>query len=243
MTDAELAASLAQEASAFLLELRASGRFSGRKLGDEGDRRANVLIVDGLRRERPEDGLLSEESRDDGQRLAHDRVWIVDPVDGTREYGEGRADWAVHIGLAVEGVASAGAVALPAQGLILRSDRPVDLSPLPATPRIVVSRSRPPDEARIVEQALGGQITRMGSAGAKAMAVLRGEAEIYIHAGGQHEWDSCAPVAVAEAQGLHCSRLDGSQLVYNRPETWLPDLLICRAELAQDVLAALGREC
>jgi 3'(2'), 5'-bisphosphate nucleotidase len=240
MTDAELAARIAEEAGRFLLDLRESGRFTGRALGNEGDRRTNSIIVAALRRERPDDGLLSEESRDDGARLDHQRVWIVDPVDGTREYGEGRSDWAVHIGLAVGGVAPAGAVALPALGLVLRTDRPLDPAPMPDQPRILVSRSRPPALAEPVAKALGAAVVPMGSAGAKALAVVRGEGEIYLHAGGQHEWDSCAPVAVARAHGLHCSRLDGSPLRYNRGDPRLPDLLVCRPELADEVLATIA---
>lgn len=242
MTDAELAARIAADAARLALDLRAGGKFSGRELGDEGDRAANVLILEALRRERPGDGILSEESRDDGARLSHNRVWIIDPVDGTREYAEGRSDWAVHIGLAVDGAASAGAVALPGLDLMFRSDRPVALAPLPPHPRIVVSRSRPPECAAPVARALGGSLVPMGSAGAKAMAVIRGEAEAYLHAGGQHEWDNCAPVAVALANGLHCSRLDGSPLVYNREQPWLPDLLICRTEIAGPVLDALAAQ-
>ncbi|GMM92192.1 3'(2'),5'-bisphosphate nucleotidase CysQ [Qipengyuania sp. MTN3-11] len=244
MTDAELAAHVAAEAGRLALDLRASGGLEGRALGDEGDRAANVLIVEALRRARPDDGLLSEESRDDGTRLGHDRVWIVDPIDGTREFGEGRSDWAVHVGLAIGGEARVGAVALPDLDQVLRTDNPLILGPLPAHPRIVVSRSRAPRIARPLADAMGGAVVPMGSAGAKAMAVVRGEAEIYLHDGGQHEWDSCAPVAVALAHGLHCSRLDGSPLVYNRRDPYLPDLLVCRAELADEVLeriAGLGR--
>lgn len=245
MTDAELASQLAQQAGRILLDVRASGRFEGKALGNEGDRAANVMLCEALRRERPDDGLLSEEEKDDAARLAKSRVWIIDPVDGTREYGEERSDWAVHVGLAVDGVATLGAVALPGLdgGVVLRSDLPQPLSQPAARPRLVVSRTRPPQVASAVAEAIGGELVAMGSAGAKAMAVVRGEAEIYLHAGGQYEWDSCAPVAVALAHGLHCSRIDGSPLVYNRADPYLPDLLICRKEWAETVLAevrALG---
>src|SRR5690606_20624454 len=173
------------------------------------------------------------------------RVWIVDPVDGTREYGEERSDWAVHVGLAIDGVATVGAVALPGLdgGLVLRSDRPAAL-PLAhgGAPRLLVSRTRPAPEALALVKRLGGELVPMGSAGAKAMAVVRGEAEIYLHSGGQYEWDSCAPVAVARGHGLHCSRIDGSELRYNQRDTWLPDLLICRPEWAEPVLAAVARQ-
>ena len=239
-TDVALAARLARAAGEFLLELRAGGEFSGRALGDEGDRAANLLILEELRRARPDDGILSEESRDDLVRLDKERVWIVDPVDGTREYGEGRDDWAVHVALATGGSASAGAVALPGLGLVLRSDRPVPPPEPREVPRIVISRSRPPTEAQRVADSLGGTLVPMGSAGAKAMAVVRGEAEIYLHSGGQHEWDSCAPVAVAQGHGLHCSRIDGSPRVYNRADTRMPDLLVCRPEWSERVLAAVA---
>jgi 3'(2'), 5'-bisphosphate nucleotidase len=241
MDDAALAAALAEEAGRLLLEVRASQRYSGKALGDAGDRAANAHLVAALRAARPEDGLLSEEEKDNPARLGKHRVWIVDPVDGTREYGEARSDWAVHVALAIDGVAAIGAVALPDLGLVLRSDRPL-VAPSPAMPpRMVVSRTRPAREAIAVGEALGATLVPMGSAGAKAMAVVRGEAEIYLHTGGQYEWDSCAPVAVARAHGLHCSRLDGSPLVYNRADTYLPDLLICRPDWAGATLAEAAR--
>ncbi len=250
MTDAELAAHLAAVAGRLLLDVRASGMFAndptGKALGKAGDQTANQFLVHALRAQRPDDGLLSEESKDTAERLSKSRVWIVDPVDGTREYGEERADWAVHVGLAIDGVATVGAVALPGMdgGLVLRTDQPRVL-PAPAErPRLVVSRTRPAAEAVAVAEALDGELIGMGSAGAKAMAVVLGEAEIYLHSGGQYEWDSCAPVAVALAHGLHCSRIDGRPMVYNQPDTYLPDLLICRPEWAAPVLelvAALAK--
>lgn len=245
LSDAELASHLAVAAGRILVEMRDSGGLKGRALGDTGDAAANEYLCHALRAARPGDGLLSEEEKDDRARLDCERVWIVDPVDGTREYGEHRADWAVHVGLSVGGVATTGAVALPGldDGVVLRTDQLRPLSPLPETPRFLVSRTRPAKEAVAVCHALGGELVPMGSAGAKAMAVVRGEAEIYLHSGGQYEWDSCAPVAVALAHGLHCSRIDGSPLVYNRADPYLPDLLICRPEFAGRVLelvAGLG---
>lgn len=236
MNDADLAAHLAETAGKSLLDVRASGSLSGRALGNAGDQTANAFLVQAIRTHRPDDGLLSEEMKCDGSRLAKSRVWIIDPLDGTREYGEGRADWAVHVALAVDGCAVIGAVALPGLGLVLRSDRPTPLTPGGSPPRLVVSRTRPAAEAVAVASALGGILIPMGSAGAKAMAVVRGEADIYLHTGGQYEWDSCAPVAVAAAAGLHVSRADGSPLVYNRENVYLPDLLICRPEWAAHVL-------
>ncbi|CAN5235847.1 3'(2'),5'-bisphosphate nucleotidase CysQ [soil metagenome] len=238
--DAALAAELAEEAGRILLDVRVSGRFEGKAMGAEGDRIANAYLVEALMAQRPDDGLLSEERKCDGSRLDKSRVWIVDPLDGTREYGEGRDDWAVHVALAVKGVATVGAVALPGLGLTLRSDRPHPLPPLNAPLRMLVSRSRPAAEAVAVAQTLGADLVPMGSAGAKAMAVVRGEADIYLHSGGQYEWDNCAPAAVALAYGLHCVRLDGQPLVYNRADPYLPDLLICRAEVADAVTQAMA---
>ena len=236
MSDAELAAHLAETAGRLLLEVRDSGVLSAKALGKAGDQTANQFLVHAIREARPEDGLLSEEEKDNFERLAHSRVWIIDPVDGTREYGERRTDWAVHVGLAVDGVATVGAVALPGQGLVLRSDRPRQLPSAAAIPRMLVSRTRPAKEAMTVAKAIGAKLLPMGSAGAKAMAVVLGQAEIYLHTGGQFEWDNCAPAAVAAAHGLHVSRADGSPLVYNQADTYLPDMLICRSEWAEPVL-------
>lgn len=243
LDDAALAAHLAAEAGRLLIAVREGSGLAGKPLGVAGDSAANRYLCDALRSARPDDGLLSEEEKDNLARLSQDRVWIVDPVDGTREYAEGRADWAVHVALATGGVPVLGAVALPglAGEVVLRSDRPAPLPQPAQQPRFVVSRTRPPHEAEAVAAELGGELVPMGSAGAKAMAVVRGEAEIYLHSGGQFEWDSCAPVAVALAHGLHCSRIDGSPLVYNRPDTYMPDLLICRREWAERVLEAVAR--
>jgi 3'(2'), 5'-bisphosphate nucleotidase len=242
MTDAALAAHLAEVAGRLLIAVRDSGVLRDKALGSAGDATANQFLCHALRENRPDDALLSEEEKDNADRLNHARVWIVDPVDGTREYGEARADWAVHVGLAIDGVASLGAVALPGAGLVLRSDRPVVVPPAPACLRMVVSRTRPAREAIAVAQTLGAELIPMGSAGAKAMAVILGQADIYLHTGGQYEWDSCAPVAVARAHGLHASRADGSPLIYNQRDTYMPDLLICRPEHTALVLDALARQ-
>lgn len=239
-SDGDLAAHLAEVAGRILLEVRASGVFSGAALGKAGDLTANQFLVNALRTQRPDDGLLSEESKDTLERLTKERVWIVDPVDGTREYGEERSDWAVHVGLSVGGVASAGAVALPGLGIVLRSDRPGEVPPPPEILRMLVSRTRPAAEATAVAEALGADLIAMGSAGAKAMAVVRGEADIYLHSGGQYEWDNCAPAAVALAHGLHASRIDGSSLIYNQSDTYVPDLLICRREHAERVIGLVA---
>jgi 3'(2'), 5'-bisphosphate nucleotidase len=236
--DHAFAAAAAEAAGALLLDLRQQGA-TGTDLKDLGDRRANELLLTELRRQYPDDGVLSEESADDGTRLDRERVWIIDPLDGTREYSEPpRTDWAVHVALVVGGTPVAGAVALPALGITLATPTPVAATNHAlGVPRILVSRTRPTEHAQQLAAALDGELVPMGSAGAKAMAVVRGEADVYAHSGGQYEWDSAAPVAVAAAAGLHVSRLDGSPLRYNQANPWLPDLLICRPELAEQVLA------
>ena len=235
-TDAELAERLADAAGAILLDLRSQGDLEGKALGQAGDAAANALLCREIRAARPEDALLSEEEKDNQARCGQSRVWIVDPLDGTREYGEGRDDWAVHVALAVDGVATVGAVGLPAFGVTLTSAAPQPLKGANEPLKMLVSRTRPAAEAVYVAERIGAELMPMGSAGAKAMAVVRGEADIYLHTGGQYEWDNCAPVAVARAAGLHVSRVDGSPIRYNNPDTYLPDLLICRKELAADVL-------
>jgi 3'(2'), 5'-bisphosphate nucleotidase len=234
---------LAEEAGKLLVELRAKRAdqvSSPKALGHEGDAAAHELLMQRLGDLRPDDAVLSEEGRDSDARLRVRRVWIVDPLDGTREFGEvPRTDWAVHVALAIDGQALVGAVALPARDMVLASEPAPALPPPWTGPvRVVVSRSRPPAEAERIAQELGGQLLPLGSAGAKAMAVVLGEAEVYAHSGGQYEWDSAAPVAVAKAAGLHVSRLDGSPLVYNQPDPYLPDLLICRPEIASAVIDA-----
>jgi 3'(2'), 5'-bisphosphate nucleotidase len=235
--DHELAADIAAQAGRLLLELRARGASK-----DDGDRESNELILARLREARPDDAVLSEESKDDPIRLERERVWIVDPLDGTREFGEaGRADWAVHVALVVDRVPFACAVALPAQDEIVLStaSAPALAPPHDGPMRLLVSRTRPPALASYLADTLGAELVPLGSAGAKTMAVVRGVADVYAHSGGQYEWDSAAPVGVAAAAGCHCSRLDGAPLVYNCPDPYLPDLLVCRPELAERVLAAV----
>ncbi|TYQ10190.1 UNVERIFIED_ORG: 3'(2'), 5'-bisphosphate nucleotidase [Gordonia westfalica J30] len=247
--DRALAGELATAAGELLLDIRKTSGLTGKELGNAGDSQSNEFLLRRLAEERPDDAVLSEESADDKSRLQAERVWIVDPVDGTREYGTyepgaGRTDWAVHVALwsASDGLI-AGAVALPALGVTYVDDDTVvepteGLASRPRTgvPRVVVSSSRPPAFADEVAAAVGGELLPMGSAGAKAMAVIRGEADAYVHAGGQYEWDSAAPVAVARAKGLWCGRIDGSPLVYNNEDTYLPDLVICRPEYVESIL-------
>lgn len=235
MTDAELARQIADAAGRLLIDIQHDGADGAR-----GDRDANRVILDMLHQARPDDAILSEESADDPARLTARRVWIVDPLDGTREFAEHREDWAVHIALAIDGAPAIGAVALPRRGITLSTDAPPAL-PAPASPpRMLVSRTRPSALCTAVAGALGAETIGMGSAGAKAMAVVLGDAEIYLHSGGQHQWDNCAPAAVALAAGLHASRIDGSPLRYNAASTSIPDLLICRPELAGEILDLVG---
>ncbi len=244
--DHDLAHDLAERAGALLLEVRAElDGAPAAELRSAGDARSNRWLVDQLRADRPDDALLSEEERERSdsiaERLTSRRVWIVDPLDGTREFSEPpRSDWAVHVALCIDGEPLCGAVALPALGVTYSTADPPALPPPSAGPtRILVSRTRPPTLAEAVRATLGGELVPLGSAGAKAMAIIRGDADVYPHSGGQYEWDSCAPVAVARATGLWCSRIDGSPLRYNQADPYLPDLLICRPELAEDVLEAV----
>jgi 3'(2'), 5'-bisphosphate nucleotidase len=239
VNDHEVAAALATQAGELLLRVReelADATAAERK--DAGDKRSHDFLMAALAAERPGDAVLSEEGADDKVRLSAERVWIVDPLDGTREFSElGRADWAVHVALWQSGELVAGAVALPAQGVTLATPDVAPPPPSPAAPRVVVSRTRPPAVALAVRDALGGTLVEMGSAGAKVASVVQGIADVYVHAGGQYEWDSAAPVAVARAAGLFTSRIDGSPLVYNQSDVLLPDLVVCRPELAEAVLA------
>lgn len=240
MTDEELAADLADGAGRLLLELRDGPFASDPGLGAMADKSANSFILTALAEWRPGDAVLSEECPDDPTRTANPRCWIIDPLDGTREYGEGRSDWAVHVALSVEGKPALGAVALPALGRLYRSDGLPAVAPERARPVIAVSRTRPPEVALTLAAALDAELMEMGSAGAKAMAVVGGEADLYVHAGGQHQWDNCAPAAVALGLGLHASRLDGAPLRYNGPDTSVPDLLIGRPDLAERALALIA---
>jgi 3'(2'), 5'-bisphosphate nucleotidase len=242
LNDHQLAARLATQAGELLLTVRdelAEAGESERKAA--GDKRSHDFLMAALAEARPDDAVLSEEGADDPVRLRSERVWIVDPLDGTREFSElGRPDWAVHVALWESGELVAGAVALPAQGVTLATP---EIAPPPAhqgPPRIVVSRTRPPAIALQVRDQLGGTLVEMGSAGAKVAAVIQGLADVYVHAGGQYEWDSAAPVAAARAAGLHTSRVDGSALQYNRPDPLLPDLVVCRPEYADAVLSVTG---
>jgi 3'(2'), 5'-bisphosphate nucleotidase len=242
VSDHEVAARLAAEAGTLLLAVRDElADATGAERKAAGDKRSHEFLVEALARGRPGDVVLSEEGADNPVRLRSERVWIVDPLDGTREFSElGRTDWAVHVALWQSGELVAGAVALPAQGITLATPDVQPPPPHQGPPRIVVSRTRPPAIALRVRDRLDGTLVEMGSAGAKVAAVVAGLADVYVHAGGQYEWDSAAPVAVAREAGLHTSRLDGSPLEYNRVDPLLPDLVVCRPEYAAAVLAATG---
>lgn len=242
--DHQLAARLATEAGQVLLELRRrlfDARSSAWQVMEAGDIAAHRYLAAALAEQRPGDVVLSEEGRDDRRRLDADRVWIVDPLDGTNEFGErGRSDWAVHVALVQNGQPIAGAVALPAPGITLATE------PAPPLPdiggrriRVITSRNWMPRAAALIARHFDAEVFSLGSAGAKAMAVVMGDADVYAHHGGQYEWDNCAPAAVAAAAGFHVSRIDGTPLVFNKPDPWSPDLLICRPELADEALAAL----
>ncbi|MGD0448141.1 MAG: 3'(2'),5'-bisphosphate nucleotidase CysQ [Candidatus Dormibacteria bacterium] len=248
VSDHELAGFLADEAGQTLMALRArAGDLTPSSLRDQGDRLSHLLLTAALARLRPDDAVLSEEGADDPSRVGASRVWIIDPLDGTREFGEpGRSDWAVHVALVVGGVPVAAAVSLPARGVVISTadppSRPVSVR---RRLRLMVSRSHTPPQAIAIAEHLDAEIVYMGSAGAKTMAVVLGEADAYVHLGGQYEWDSAAPVGVALAAGLSATRIDGSPLRYNQANPWLPDQVVCRPELREVILAtlrALGSE-
>jgi 3'(2'), 5'-bisphosphate nucleotidase len=242
--DHVLAGWLAETAGRRLLEVRQVG-LEGRELKDAGDLAAHELLMELLAEHRPGDAVLSEEGQDDKVRLTRDRVWIVDPLDGTREFSEPpRDDWAVHVALwqrdEDDGDLVAGAVAQPGLGQTFTTAAPpVVPASTAARPRIAVSRSRPPAFVDGLVRTLDAELVPMGSAGAKVISVVRDVSDAYVHAGGQYEWDSAAPVAVARVAGLFTSRVDGSPLRYNQDDVYLPDLVVCRPELAERILAYL----
>jgi 3'(2'), 5'-bisphosphate nucleotidase len=237
--DQELAVSLARAAGDLLLQIRKASDLFGKELGDEGDARVHELLVTELAAQRPADSVLSEEGVDDTARLSNSRVWIVDPLDGTREYSEGREDFAVHVALWQDGELVAGAVGLPGLGTVLSTSGVDDADRQAGPLRLAVSRSRAPELVGRVAAELSAEVVPMGSAGFKVGAVVRGVVDAYVHDGGQYEWDSAAPVAVARAAGLHATRIDGSTLEYNQPDVWLPDLVVTRREVAERVMGAI----
>ncbi|WP_228373597.1 3'(2'),5'-bisphosphate nucleotidase CysQ [Demequina soli] len=240
--DVRIGENLARAAGEELLRVRRESGLAGKELGNAGDAAAQSVLAALLAEHRPDDAVLSEEAKDSAARLSAERVWIIDPLDGTREFSEGRADWAVHIALWIAGELALGVVGIPGEDLVLSSadvaaaPEPAEGSPL----RLAVSRSRPPAVTEPVRASLDAELLPMGSAGVKIAAVVRGQVDAYVHAGGQYEWDSAAPVALARAAGLHTSRIDGSPLVYNSGDPYLPDLIVCRPVLAPRILAAIS---
>jgi 3'(2'), 5'-bisphosphate nucleotidase len=237
----------AERAGEVLLRVRAESGLEGKALKDAGDAAAQELLARVLAEHRPDDAVLSEEATDDKARLTASRVWIIDPLDGTREFSEPpRDDWAVHVALweasaGGDGL-TAGAVAQPALGETFNTGAPSAVPPRTSTrPRIAVSRTRPPAFVEALAAEIDAELVPMGSAGVKVMSVVRDLADAYVHAGGQYQWDNAAPVAVARAAGLHCSRVDGSPLVYNADDTSLPDLIVCRPELAEQIIDFVKR--
>ncbi|HYH34929.1 MAG TPA: 3'(2'),5'-bisphosphate nucleotidase CysQ, partial [Nocardioides sp.] len=232
--DHAFAAWAAEQAGARLLAVRAEG-LEGKELKDAGDAAAQDVLARLLAEHRPGDSVLSEEAADDKTRLSADRVWIIDPLDGTREFSEPpRDDWAVHVALWEGGELVAGAVSQPALGETFGTGTPPVVVPRTSErPRIAVSRTRPPAFVEALAAEIHAELVPMGSAGVKVMSVVRDVSDAYVHAGGQYQWDNAAPVVVARAAGLHCSRVDGSPLVYNADDTSLPDLVVCRPELAE----------
>jgi len=240
--DHALAAWLATTAGHRLLEVREGG-LVGRELKDAGDQEAHELLVRLLAQYRPDDAVLSEEGKDDKVRLHSRRVWIVDPLDGTREFSEiPRDDWAVHVALWEDGELTAGAVAQPALGETFHTGEPIFVPPRTSErPRIAVSRTRPPAFVQALAEEIDAELVPMGSAGVKVISVVRDLTDAYVHAGGQYEWDNAAPVAVARTAGLFCSRVDGSELRYNQDDVSLPDLVVCRPELSEQILDFVRR--
>ena len=235
ISDSRLTNSLAQGCGEILKGVRNGGLLRGLSLGDAGDEAAQEWIARVLEQHRPQDGMLSEEASDDLARLKKDRVWIVDPLDGTKEFATGRQDWAVHIALVENGIPIHAAVGLPDKGVTFKSSD-VRAVTGPLSKKFVISRNRPPKVASYIAEKMGYETVGVGSAGAKAMHVLLGDFDGYIHAGGQYEWDQAAPVGVAQAAGLHCCRLDGSEIRFNNEDTFIPDILICRPELKDEIL-------
>ena len=243
--DHVFAAWAATVAGELLTEVRGRG-LEGKALKDAGDMAAHDLLMSLCAEHRPDDAVMSEESAAsiaNKERLTASRVWIIDPLDGTREFSEPpRDDWAVHVALWQDGELVAGAVAQPGLHTTFDTGHPPVVPPRSAErPRIAVSRTRPPAFVEGLAAEIGADLVPMGSAGAKVISVVRDVTDAYVHAGGMYEWDSAAPVAVARAAGLHTCRIDGSPLVYNQEDVMLPDLVVCRPELADSILGYIAR--
>ncbi|MCG7457248.1 3'(2'),5'-bisphosphate nucleotidase CysQ [Corynebacterium sp. ACRPH] len=240
LNDATLAQRLAQGTGEILKGVRNVGLLRGTELGKAGDALAQDWIARSLIQHRPNDAMLSEEAEDDLARLDNSRVWIIDPLDGTREYAGGRQDWAVHIALAENGEIVESAVGMPDLGRVFSSAE-VRAVQGQRTNRLVISQNTTPAIAEFIAEDLGMELVTMGSCGAKAVSVILGDNDAYVHAGGQYEWDNAAPVGIAQAAGLHTSRLDGTDLCYNCESPYLPDLVISRPDMADEILASAAK--
>ena len=240
LNDATLAQRLAQGTGEILKGVRNVGLLRGTELGKAGDALAQDWIARSLVQHRPNDAMLSEEAEDDLARLDNSRVWIIDPLDGTREYAGGRQDWAVHIALVENGKIIEAAVGMPDLGRVFSSSevRAVEGA---RTNRLVISQNTTPAIAEFIAEDLGLELVTMGSCGAKAVSVILGDNDAYVHAGGQYEWDNAAPVGIAQAAGLHTSRLDGTDLCYNCESPYLPDLVISRPDMADEILSSAAK--
>lgn len=240
LNDATLAQRLAQGTGEILKGVRNVGLLRGTELGKAGDALAQDWIARSLVQHRPNDAMLSEEAEDDLTRLDNSRVWIIDPLDGTREYAGGRQDWAVHIALVENGKIIEAAVGMPDLGRVFSSSevRAVEGA---RTNRLVISQNTTPAIAEFIAEDLGLELVTMGSCGAKAVSVILGDNDVYVHAGGQYEWDNAAPVGIAQAAGLHTSRLDGTDLCYNCESPYLPDLVISRPDMADEILSSAAK--
>ncbi|MEL6906835.1 MAG: 3'(2'),5'-bisphosphate nucleotidase CysQ [Planctomycetota bacterium] len=256
--DLEFAVLAARHAGERAQGLREMERWEGKTLGDVCDQACDGYLHGLLLGRYPEDGILSEETVDTPERLERSRVWIVDPLDGTKEYAQLRDDWAVHVALVVDGKPVLGAVALPSQGQIfsgichdaastssVEADEPVQLvhgdSEQEAKPRIAVSRSHTPEWVERFAENIGGELVGAGSAGNKVAMLLRGDADAYVHQVGLKEWDTCAPEAIARSMGWHVCRLDGTEHGYNRPDPKNHELVVCRPAARERVLDALAK--
>lgn len=263
MNDSELSRDVAIEAGRLLLDLRATyGDLdpadvdTANRLRKEADRASHLLIADRISAARPDDVILSEEGKDDPARLVADRVWIVDPLDGTFEFGQGRSDFAVHIVLWVRDALSptgarlvASTVELPAQGLTRTDIDTPDVSfalPTDRPIRIVASRSRAPkwlpDAVAVLADRMGREVEviDVGSVGAKVNEILCGRADAYVHDTGFYEWDVAAPYAVAHRYGLHASHVGGEPIRFNQDPPYVTSLLVSIPTLLDDLTSVFA---
>lgn len=243
-TDHELARTLASTAGEFLVDYQRDGLAAdrwGEWLGADGDAAAHDVIIEQLHSARPDDAWLSEEGRDDPEeRSMSERAWVIDPLDGSADFGRGTNEWAVHVALTERGSATAGAVAVPGLGRVFSTDEATAVgSRTDRAPVVVTGRARHWTDGQRVAGALSGELVVCGSAGVKAMLVVAGVADIYVHAGALYEWDVCAPAIVAQAHGLVAVAPDGAELRFNKSRPVVPGVVITHPDLLDATLAAL----